>query len=459
MALPIYEDQLESALYERSPLKVSEVYEELHPADLAPLLEDLTPEERKLFFELLGGGRAQDVLEYLSPELVAEELADWPNATNPLVLNALSDDSLVEVLRRLDQEERERVFPLLNEHKRRVARQLLAYPDKSAGSRMTTEYAVVPVSASVREAKRLLRDQKERAELLARIFVVDDNNRLVGKIRLRDLAFERNSTPIADILDDHPHFIEAHESQEEAAQLIAKYDLIAIPVVNPHQVLLGIITHDDALDILQQESTEDMERFMAITATSDPATDYLDMSVWSHFKRRAIWLISLAALGIISGYVIYSFEDVLAGCFLLAIYMPMLAAAGGNTGSQSATLVIRSMSLGLISLGDAASVIWKEMRVGILLGLMLGLFAFLKVIIWPGGTVDEGFRLVDISLVVGLALAIQVLTSALVGGLLPLGAKAARLDPAVVASPAITTCVDVTGLLIYFSVAKMMLGL
>ncbi len=459
MAEAIYEDLLESALYERSALKVQEIYDELHPADLAPLLEELDAEERQLFFDLLGAGKARDILEYLSPELVAEELASWPNATDPAVLNALSDDTLADVLRRLDQPEREQVLPLLAENKRRIARQLLSYPDKSAGSRMTTEFAVIPVTATVGEAKALLVGQKDRAEILARIFVVDDHHQLLGKVRLRDLAFSPDATPIASILDDHDHFIEAGATQEEAAQLIAKYDLIALPVVNPHHVLIGIITHDDALDILQQESTEDLERFMAISPAEDRETEYLEMAVWEHFKRRVTWLIGLAGLGLISGYVIYSFEEVLASCFILAIYMPMLAAAGGNTGSQSATLVIRAMSLGVLQTGDALAILWKEIRVGLMLGAVLGIFAFLKVIIWPGGHLDDGFSLLDISLVVSLALAVQVLTSAVMGGILPVAARAARLDPAVVASPAITTCVDVSGLLIYFTVARLLLGL
>ena len=249
------------------------------------------------------------------------------------------------------------------------------------------------------------------------------------------------------------------DDQEEAAQKIAKYDLIALPVVNDNNVLLGIITHDDAIDIINQEHTEDMEKFMAITGSHETGT-YLRTSSWGHFKNRCVWLVALAAMGLISGYIVQNFEGLLLQFAILATFMPMLADTGGNTGSQSATLVVRALALREISPGDIIRVLRKELEVGLPMAILLAGLAFGRVVLFAGGSSKpEGYALSSIGLAIGAALGLQVLTSTLIGALLPLAAAKLKFDPAVVASPALTTIVDITGLFIYFTTAKLLLGI
>jgi len=234
--------------------------------------------------------------------------------------------------------------------------------------------------------------------------------------------------------------------------------LIALPVVNHDNVLLGIITHDDALDIIVQEHTEDLEKFMAITGRHETGA-YLRTPYWIHFKNRVYWIVGLAGLGLVSGMVIHTFEKTLTRMLILALYMPMVADTGGNTGSQSATVIVRALALGEVSHRDVLKILWKELRISILLGLILGILSWAKVMYLSRGTeIPPGFSLGQIGAVIGLALGLQVATATLIGALLPLGAAKMKLDPAVVASPALTTVVDITGLILYFSIAKLVLG-
>ena len=223
-------------------------------------------------------------------------------------------------------------------------------------------------------------------------------------------------------------FARVLEDQEEAARKISKYDLLALPVANEHDVLVGIVTYDDALDVLNQEHTEDMEKFMAITGRHEEVP-YLRTSVWTHFRNRVIWIILLAALGMVSGMVIRGFESTLMNLMILAMFMPMLADTGGNTGGQSATVVIRSLALREVSGADTLTTLWKELRISVLLSLVLRVMTFGGVLLFAGGEA------------------------------LPMVAHLFRLDPAVMASPALTTFVDITGLLIYFSTVRLVLGI
>jgi magnesium transporter len=253
-------------------------------------------------------------------------------------------------------------------------------------------------------------------------------------------------------------FARLDEDQEEVARKIEKFDLLAIPVVNEEDALVGIVTHDDAFDILREEQTEDLEKIMGLTGAV-PEEDYLSVPSVVHFQRRAMWIVALAALSFVSGYIFQSFAHTLGSMLILAFFMPMLVATGGNTGSQSATVVIRALALEQIGASDVLKVLWKELRISLMLSGVLIVVAMLRVfVLSPGGADAGGFSLVQVATVVGLALGLQVISSTLIGALLPLAAFKAKLDPAVVASPALTTMVDITGLLIYFGTAKLLLG-
>jgi len=260
-------------------------------------------------------------------------------------------------------------------------------------------------------------------------------------------------------MDDQVVSVQAEADQEEATYKFSRYDLVALPVVDGNGNLVGIITHDDALDVIEQERTEDMERFMAISGKHED-TGYLQTSIWTHFSHRVIWLIILAMLGLVSGAILQSFESTLMNLMILAFYMPMLADTGGNTGSQSATVVVRALALKEINPKDILKVIWKEARVGLLLALVLGGLAFVRVFFTSSGaSIPDSMNIANIGFAIGIPLGIQVLSATIIGALLPLIAAALGLDPALVASPALTTIVDITGLFIYFSTARFILGI
>jgi magnesium transporter len=241
--------------------------------------------------------------------------------------------------------------------------------------------------------------------------------------------------------------------------MMARYDLVALPVVDEDGLLLGSITHDDALDVIEEERTADMERFMAIVGKPDDTT-YLKTSIWSHFKKRIGWLVILAVLGLISGGILQRYESTLMSLMILAFYMPMLIDTGGNTGSQSATVIVRSLALKEISPKHAFKVVWKELQIALLLSLVLGGLAFVRVVFATSpGAVPEAMSLMKVGFSIAIALALQVLSATILGALLPLGAAALKLDPALVASPALTTIVDITGLFIYFGTVTLILGL
>ena len=254
-------------------------------------------------------------------------------------------------------------------------------------------------------------------------------------------------------------YARVEDDQEDVARKIQKYDLLALPVIDAGDALVGIITYDDAIDIITQEHTEDMEKFMAIVGAHEDAV-YMKTSVWRHFKNRYPWVVALALLGLVSGFIVQSFEGLLMQFAILAAFMPMLADTGGNTGSQAATLVIRALALGEITTRDVHRILAREFRVALLLALLLAAIAFGRVLFFGGGSgIPDDFSLLRIALAISLALGLQVVTSTLIGALLPLAAAKLRLDPAVVASPALTTIVDMTGLLIYFTMARIMLGI
>lgn len=432
--------------------RIAAIAKEAHPGDVEVAFERLGDEDREEVLDQLPAEVLSVWADYLPASDVEHRLNTLPEEERREVLESLSDDELADFLQEVDEEDRSQYIELLDEETRQVSEDLLKYPEETAGGRMTKAMAMVRENLTVKEALDQLEAIRDEAELLSRIYVVDVERHLLGKLRLRDLAFSKWNTPIRELMDSDQSSIDAMADQEEAAQMIARYDLMALPVVDEEGRLLGVITHDDALEILEEESTEDMERISGIGGQSDLA--YLQTSAMTHFRRRFGWVLTLAFLALSSGFVIHAYEEVLTNYYILALYLPMVVAAGGNTGAQSATMVIRAMSLGELDTREFWRVIWKEGRIGILLGALLGLCVALQIrFLLPAGLIGKSLDPFSIALVVGLALMAQVLTSTLTGAALPIAAKKLRLDPAVVASPAITTIVDVSGSIIYFALA------
>ncbi|MFT5467862.1 MAG: magnesium transporter [Verrucomicrobiales bacterium] len=443
---------IESTLQNGSLEELQGLFAEVHPADLAKALEELEDDRFDAILAQMPPEVFGELVEHMPATDAVEHLENSDEKFRKEALANLADDELVDLLQEIPEANRSGFVELLSEDAQEKSRKLMAFPEESAGGRMTTDISTISEAMTIREAIEKLAAVKETSELLSRIYVVDDRGRLLGKVRLRDLTFNPRDQKISEIMDGDLLSIDAFEDQEEAARMMTRYDLVALPVINADLQVIGAITHDDAMEILEEEASEDIEKLSGIQA-SDPDATYLRISVMGHFRLRFAWVVSMAFLAIISGFVLYKYEHVLSSISMLALYIPMVVAAGGNTGSQSATMVIRAMSLGEFNTKDFLSVIWKEVRIGMLLGALVGISVFVQIQIFQFGSLPSGVSLFSVALVVSLSLMIQITTSTLLGSSLPLLARLMRADPAAVASPVITTVVDVTGMLIYFLLA------
>ncbi|HEX5789503.1 MAG TPA: magnesium transporter [Luteolibacter sp.] len=438
---------------------VLQAAENIHYADLAILYENLEDEPRDLLIKTIGPELATDLIAELPDTLIEEALNHFKPAQLRVLLGNLSDDDRVDIFQVVSEEARVRFFSLLGPKDQALTRSLLKYEEDTAGGRMTTRIGRITADMTVKEAIQVLRRDRDDAETLARIFVVDEQGRLVGKIRLRDLTFSSWDTTVGDLMETADECILATADQEEAARTLSKYDLVVLPVVDEFHHLLGVITYDDALEILQEESTEDIEKLAGIGGEQSEET-YLNTGVPLHFRRRVAWLIGLAFMSIASGYVMFRFSSILEQAFILSLFLPMVVAAGGNSGGQAAAMVIRAMALGEISAGNALRIAWKEARTGLLLGISLGLVITIFIAIaLPHLQHGNGSPLdfPHLAMVVAIALTLQVLSATVLGAMLPLAARAIKLDPAVVSSPSLSSTVDISGMLIYFSVAAALL--
>ena len=437
---------------------VSEKCASIHPADAALLLSDLSvaeswqalknqlPEARVEIFSHLD----VNIQVALSENLSREDLAG--------LLSEMSPDDRVDLIQRLPAERREVVLGAMARAEREDIRKLAAYEPGSAGGAMTSDYVSLPPGVTAGEAIAKLRLEAPNRETIYYAYVVDGLRRLMGFVSLKDLILATPKTHVADIMNREVVSVKATDDQEYAARRIQKYDLIALPVVSAEGALVGIITHDDAMDIITQEQTEDIEKLMAIGGLHEPGM-YLKTSSFNHFRNRVPWIVALAALGLVSGFIVHKFQGLLLQFAILATFMPMLADTGGNTGSQSASLVVRALALGEIRPGDVLKVLFKELKVALPLGCVLAILAFLRVVLFTdANTFPDGFTPLAVGSAVALALGMQVVTATLIGATLPILAAYFKKDPAIVASPAITTTVDITGLLMYFMTVKIILG-
>ncbi|MEJ2656059.1 MAG: magnesium transporter [Desulfobacterales bacterium] len=430
-----------------------------HPVVVAEMISSLTADEawdvlrhadfpiRAEIFSHLDDDLQVEVIGTLSRKDIARLLADMP------------PDDRADVFKLLPEDKREEVLPAMAQAEREDIRRLSAYKEGTAGAVMTSDYATLSPELTASQAIERLREIAPDRETIYYAYVVDKQRKLIGLTSLKDLIVARRESRIGDIMHREVIYARVEDDQEDAAHKIQKYDLIALPIINGNEALVGIITHDDAIDIITQEQTEDMEKLMAISGSHEAAV-YMKTPVVKHFKNRVLWIVILALFGLISGAIVQRFEGLLIQFAILVTFMPMLADTGGNTGSQSATLVVRALALKEITYKDIMQILLKEAQVGLLLGVLLGAIAYGRVLFFGGASsIPEGFSLGMIGIAVSVALTLQVITATIIGALLPLFAARLKLDPAVIASPALTTVVDITGLLIFFTTAKIILNI
>jgi magnesium transporter len=459
MKNPILLPELRELIEQKDIESLKDFCENSHPEDIADFISALAPDEVWMILRQLSPGIRISIFRHMDEELQREIAISLKREELVKLFTDMPPDDRADLFKNIPEERREMILPAMAQAEREDIRRLSSYPEGTAGSAMTSDYAALPPNITAGEAISRLRQEAPDKETIYYAYVIDENRRLIGLVSLKDLILVRPETRIADMMHEEVVSALTTEDQETAARKIQKYDLIALPVVNDSGALMGIITHDDAFDIITQEQTEDMEKFMAITGTHETG-GYLRTPAFSHFRKRVTWIVILAGMGLISGMIIHNFRNLLMNMMILALYMPMLADTGGNTGSQSATLVIRALALGEIKPRDILRVLGKELSVGILLALVLAVLSWLRVVFFTHGIdMPSGLSLAMVGFAIGLALGMQVICATLIGALLPMIAARFKFDPAIVASPALTTVVDIVGLMIYFFTAKAILGI
>ena len=450
--------ELRELLADGDAEKMREFCEATHPAFIADFLDGLTTDEIRKFLHNTEPHTRAGIFGYLDLDHQLELAESMTRSELANIVSNMSHDERVDFIKKLPESETEILMPAIAQAEREDIRKLASYPEGTAGAVMTSDYAHISPEHTVAQAIEQLRLEAPDAETIYYAYALDDRRRIAGIVSLKDLILSPPLKRVEEVMYPEVLFARVDEDQEEVARKIEKFDLLAIPVVDAADALVGIVTHDDAFDILREEQTEDMERFMGLTGAVQEE-DYLSIPSTVHFRKRVVWIVALAGLSFVSGYIFQSFADTLGTMLLLAFFMPMLVATGGNTGSQSATVVIRALALEQIGATDVLRVLWKELRISMMLSAVLVCVALIRIFALSSEEEAAGvFSMAQIAVVVGLALGIQVISSTLIGAILPLAAWKAKLDPAVVASPALTTMVDITGLLIYFGVAKLLLG-
>lgn len=459
MKNPILIPEIKEFLLQRDHEALNTVCTMGHPALVAEIIAMLPAQQLWEVLQHAEGPLRAEIFSHLDSDIQGELVDALDRRDLAQLLSEMPHDDRADVFNRMPEEKRESILPALAQAEREDIRRLAAHEQGTAGAVMTSDYATLPPDCTAAEAIDQLRREAPDRETIYYAYIVDENRKLQGFVSLKDLILAKPAARVQEIMHRDFIFARVTDDQEDAARKIQKYDLLALPVVNGEDALVGIITHDDALDIITQEHQEDLERLMAIGGGHEAGV-YLKTTAWRHFRNRAYWIVGLAVLGLVSGVIIHSFEATLTHMLILALYMPMVADTGGNTGSQSATVVVRALALREISPRDVFKVVLKELRISLLLALILGVLSWGKVMFLSRATdIPPGFSLSGIGLAIALALALQVVTATLIGALLPLGAAKMKWDPAVVASPALTTIVDITGLLIYFTTAKALLGI
>ena len=452
----IVEKALISLLSEKKYSTLRDILITMNPSDIAAVFYSLEDPKIPLLFRLLPKELAAETFVEMEPD--AQELLIRGFSDNELkeVVDELYVDDAAALVEEMPANVVKRILKTADPEMRFAINQILRYEEYSAGSIMTTEYISLRPHMTVGEAILRIRRQGVDKETIYTCYVTDTQRRLLGIVTVKDLLLaEDDETPIQDIMFTNMIFATTSTDQEEVAQMLSKYNFLAIPVVDAESRMVGIVTFDDAMDVMEDEATEDIELMSGMTPSEKP---YLRSSALELFKNRIPWLMLLMVSSTFTGLIITSFEDALAAQVALTAFIPMLMGTGGNSGSQSSVTVIRSLSLGELELRDVGIVLWKEIRTAVLCGIALALVCFAK--IWLIDKLlfgNEGITLM-VDAVVCLALALTVIIAKAVGCVLPMVAKALGADPAVMASPFITTIVDAVSLLVYFMFAKAMLG-
>lgn len=446
---------LEELIEQRDWMALREGLEELDPADGAELFEELPATEMALVFRVLPRDQAAEIFELLPVDHQAELVQALSNEQIETILNDMAADDRTRLLEELPAEVVKRALAQLHPEELRVARRLLGYPERSAGRAMTPEYVALPPLMTCAQALVEIRRQEMRVETVSVVYLVDEKGRLIDDLDLSTIALAQEETTLAQVAIGQPICVTAMTDQADVVRLFEKYDRYAVPVVDTNGVLVGIITADDVLDVAEREATEDFQKLGGSEALESP---YLETSVLELFRKRGLWLAVLFIGGLATTTAMSYFEDALSKAVVLSLFIPIITSSGGNTGSQATAILIRAIALGELTLADWWRIARKELATGLLLGLMLGALGFLRIALSPKRESMFGPHWLPVAWTVSIALVGVVVFGTLVGAMLPLVLKSLRLDPATSSAPFVATLVDVTGIVIYFTIATAVLS-
>ena len=440
-------EEIVELLEQNKLAELKEIFINENPIDIADVFEDFPKEKYLIIFKLLPKDFSSEVFSYLSPEKQQEVIENITDDEIKFIVEDMYLDDTVDFIEEMPANIVDKILKNTSSDKRKLINQMLKYPENSAGSVMTVEYISFKDNYTVKQAIEYYRKvaiDKEETDIC---FVTDTKKKLVGIISLKTLILSKDDSYIQNEMDTNFVSVLTLDDQEEIAALFRKYDLTTMPVVDHEDRLVGVITVDDIVDVIDQENTEDIQKMAAMNPSDE---EYLKESVISLAKHRILWLLVLMISATFTGLVIKKYEDILQSAVYLATFIPMLMDTGGNAGSQSATLVIRGIALEEIEFSDIFRVIWKELRVSILVGFILSAVNFIRIYYFTRSGLET-------SLVVAISMFLIVIMAKVIGGVLPLVAKSLKIDPAIMASPLITTIVDTAALIIFFKLSVIFL--
>lgn len=434
------------AALESDPQSAVAFFEELHGADAADLLARLEIEEVHRLMPHFPAGEAARILEFVDPATAVRYLEETLGERTADILDEMDPDEAADLISHLEETEQAEVLGQMEREEREDAEELLRHAEDTAGRLMTQQYVTVLIADTAATALEQARVAAREEWSVGAVFVVDENEVLKGKLTLRRILAATPDTPVREIMEDLPTAVRVDVDQEQAASIMSKYDLITLPVIDDAGRLVGIVTVDDVVDVLIEEGTEDVHMLGALEPLEHP---YFETSLWTLTRKRGLWLSVLFLAQTLTGNILHHNEKILADWIWLAIFLPLIISSGGNSGSQSATLITRALAVGEVHIRDFMRVLWREVGTGFALGIFLGGLGIVRALLWKTG--------IDVALVVMLATLAVVTMGTLIGSMLPLMFKKIGLDPAITSSPFVASLVDISGITIYLLIARAVL--
>ncbi len=437
-------DKIKELLDYKNYIELKKYLTGLEPEDIAIYFEELSDEERALVFRLLNKDIAAEVFVELDSDLEEELINLFTDKELKEVLNEIFLDDTADLIEEMPANVVKRILKNINKKDRQAVNELLKYPEDSAGSIMTTEFIDFKENMSIEEAFEKIRKVGENKENIYTGYVLTRTRKILGRVDVKDMILAETDQNIKDIMDDNIITVNTLDDQEEVVKIFDKYDLIVLPVVDNEERLVGIITVDDAIDVMKEEVEEDFEKMAAVTPSEE---SYFKTKVFSHAKNRILWLLLLMISSTVTGAIITKYEAAFATLPILVSFIPMIMGTGGNCGSQASTLIIRGLAMDEIKSKDIVKVIWKEFRVSLLVGIILAIVNGIRIMI--------SYNDFNLAVIVGITLVLTALMAKLIGAVLPIVAKKLKLDPAIMAAPIITTIVDSCSVFAFFNIAML----